>query len=465
MKLTKVLRGAAWTALGAAGLVVATHFAIRLTCRVEPPDVPRVDTTVTTRDGARHLGKSFARSRGKILDVRLAGAPAEIGQAHSGLLHREMVEVEGAMFADFRERMPWLLRTAVLDAGAFRYRNVSSGFDATRREEIAGQALGFVPDPFSNIFPTYQRLVFLNALYDIALSFEGTPLVGCTTFFVDARATGGGVLLARAFDFDVHPVFDQKKTVFSVLEDGRIPFLSVSWPGLVGVVSGMNEAGVAVVVHGARMGVTATSGEPVVHALRRVLSSARTAQDATRALADREPLVSHIVVVADKQGDAFAVERAPGHPNHVRSLGTAACVTNHSEGAFASDPKNQRVRAETSTLQRRARGDALLSQGTATTVADSVAMLRDRRAVDGSELPLGDRRAIDAQIASHGIVADLSEGVLWVSEGPNLVGRFLPFEIASDLHRLPQSPPNLGEVAQDPLAETERYRAFRKPPP
>jgi len=44
-------------------------------------------------------------------------------------------------------------------------------------------------------------------------------------------------------------------------------------------------------------------------------------------------------------------------------------------------------------------------------------------------LPLGDRRAIDARIATHGVVMDATARVMWVSEGPHLSGRFIRFDI------------------------------------
>jgi isopenicillin-N N-acyltransferase like protein len=135
----------------------------------------------------------------------------------------------------------------------------------------------------------------------------------------------------------------------------------------------------------------------------------------------------------------------PGEPLHVRHLPTRAAVTNHFEGPAAADPANQRVQDATSTLDRRRRADELLAQqASPASVTDAVRMLRDRRGPGGSELPLGDRRAIDALIATHGVVMDATDRVLWVSESPHLLGRFVAF----DLERL------LGE-RYDPLAEPE----------
>jgi isopenicillin-N N-acyltransferase-like protein len=196
------------------------------------------------------------------------------------------------------------------------------------------------------------------------------------------------------------------------------------------VTSGMNAAGVAVVVHGGRAGRTLARGEPVLHALRRVLGTARTTEEAVAALGDRTPMVSHIVIVTDAAGTAVAVERVPGEAPFVRPLGERSAVTNHLEGPAAGDPKNQRVRRTTTTLARRARADELLAHLPANAnVPDAVSLLRDRDGVGDTRLPLGDRRAIDALIATHGVVMNATRRVLWVSEGPHLIGRFIAFDL------------------------------------
>jgi hypothetical protein len=360
-------------------------------------------------------------------------------------------------------------RRVLLDLAELRYAHVDRGMSLARREEIAAGARGFQPDPYSDMFPTYQRFVYLNALYDMALSFEHSPLIGCTTLTLGGEALDeGGGILARAFDFEVDEVFDRHKAVFLVRERGKIPFASVAWPGLVGVVSGMNQSGVAVVVHGARAGTPQAEGEPVVHALRRVLSTAHDTEEALAALAEQPAMVSHIVILSDERGRAAAVERVPGKPNFVRFLPSKAATTNHFEGPSASDPKNLRVRSETSTLKRRSRADELLSRlpvrlATGEAVNDAISFLRDRQGPGGRELALGDRTAINALIATHGVVMDTLRRVLWVSESPHLLGRFVAF----DLKRLlaadydPENGDELAASGEDALLTSGEYARFR----
>jgi hypothetical protein len=195
----------------------------------------------------------------------------------------------------------------------------------------------------------------------------------------------------------------------------------------------------------------------VVHSLRRVLSRAKSAQHALALLAAGQAMVSHLVIVADRAGDAFVVERLVDAKQHVRSLADAACVTNHLEGPAKSDPKNQRVLAETSTLARRARGDALLRKQPKD-AADAVALLRDRQAADGSPLPLGDRHAIDGLLSAHSVVFDFGQHVLWVGEGPHVLGRFVAFNLRAAFDAVaPDESPTV--IAADPLRADPAFKA------
>ena len=423
-----------WPALLLALLVlpIAAHFAIRLWTRPKLPPVV-VETRNATRDGKLHrFGDSYVLEREGLLEVGLGGTPEAIGYAHARLLFDAMRENEGILLDRFSERVSnRLVRTFLLDVAAFRYRAVDRGMSDDRKRELAAMAFGFQPDPYADFFPTYQRFVYLNALYDISLSFEHSPLLGCTTVaFRGDAVPEGGALVGRAFDFEVDEVFDRKKAVFLVREQGKIPFASVAWPGLVGVVSGMNAAGLFVVVHGGRAGEPRTQGEPVVHALRRVLSETSSVAGAVRALDERAPLVSHIVVLADETGAVSVIERVPGKKGHVVPLGPRAAVSNHLTGPDRDDPKNLRVRQETTSEPRYARANELTAGTAAATPERVLAILRDRSALGGRPLPPGDRRAIDADIATHGVIADTRARLLWVSEAPHLSGRFVEFDLA-----------------------------------
>ena len=441
------------------------HVGVGLGTRIHPPQVVTPQGEVSEAGDLRTFGASYAVHRGKMLEVGLRGTPEEIGYAHSRLLYREMVQNEGTLYQQLETFVPiaparWLL----VDVSRLQFRTVDRGMPDERRREIAAQALGFSPDPYEGFLPTYHRLVFLQSLYDIALSFEHSPLLGCTSFaLTDGAAADGHVILARNFDFEAGPIFDVGKAVFLVRQEGRIPYASVAWPGLAGAVSGMNLEGVGVVVHGARAREARPEGEPVVHTMRDVLGRARTTAEAIDLLRTKQPMVPHMVMLVDATGDAAIVERVPGAEMHVRRGRGKVPLTNHLEGPLAMDPSNKRVEVQTSTMPRRRRLDEILANlPRGATVQDAVSVLRDKKGIGGETVPLGDRRTLDALIATHGVVMDATAKVLWVSEGPHLVGRFLAFDLNKlfDNAYSPGSAPEPAAIPPDPIAGNGEYDAW-----
>ena len=451
---------------GSAGLALLLAAALHLYVgqrSMTPPDVGDVGGPARKRENG------FVRMRGGLREVHLRGSPAELGAAHGALLHDRMMENEGELWGTFEKVVPLApARFLFLDLARLQYRHVDSNLPKARAVELSAEARAVANDRFASKVPTYERLVLLHALYDIALSFEQSRFVGCSTFGLGPAATRDGhTLLARAFDFEAGEAFDRDKAVYFVAGDGTIPFASVAWPGLVGVVSGMNREGLAVVVHGGRAGPVHKAGVPLVFSMRGVLEQAKDVDEAAAILSREAVMVSHIVIAADAKGHFAVVERAPGSPATVRrdfADPSRVAVTNHFEGPLAADPKNDSVRRNTTTLARRARLDEMLaalgpSEGD---VPRAVAMLRDHRCAGGAACALGDRRAIDALIATHGIVADTTAKVLWVSAGPGLSGQFVGFDLNEAFTATPDAPPSPAPtVAADPAAESAEYNEVR----
>jgi hypothetical protein len=227
----------------------------------------------------------------------------------------------------------------------------------------------------------------------------------------------------------------------------------------------MNAEGVALVVHGARALKPRAVGEPVVHTMRDVLGSAKTTQEAVALLRERSAMVSHLVMIVDPSGDVAIVERAPGAEPFVRGGRAKVALTNHLEGPLSADPANLRVEAQTSTWPRRRRLDELLTAlHPGATIDDAIAILRDKKGVGGAPLPLGDRRAIDAIIATHGVVFDATARAVWVSEGPHLVGRFVKFDVGKLLAKgyEPEVDEPLVTAPADPILASGAYDAWVK---
>ncbi|WP_394823433.1 C45 family autoproteolytic acyltransferase/hydolase [Pendulispora albinea] len=456
-------------------LVPAAHLVVCAATEIEPPELgePSPATLQERRDdhGIRRIGRSYARMRGNVREVYLEGDPETLGAHHARLLRDRMIANETDLWSDFAHAIRFSpARALLMDIGRVRYRHVDRGVPDARLRELAAEASAFAPEPFEDTMPTFQRLLFLHALYDIALSFEHSPLIGCSSFALGpSRTESGHALMARAFDFEAADAFDRDKAVFFVRSPGTIPFASVSWPGMIGVMSGTNLEGVTIVVHGGRAREPRTSGLPVIYALREVLERARDTDEAIAVLRAQPIMVSHIVMVDDAKGHAVVVERAPGEQDVVRPVSDPdrVALTNHFEGSFKDDPRDTTVRRISTTLPRRARLDEMLGDVAPRSgnVEGMVRMLRDHTCAKNLEgtCELGDRRTIDALIATHGIVVDATDRVLWVSEGPHLSGRFVRFDlrtIFADDHD-PERDPEPITLPEDPILHDGRYETGR----
>jgi isopenicillin-N N-acyltransferase like protein len=244
-----------------------------------------------------------------------------------------------------------------------------------------------------------------------------------------------------------------------------LAFVSVAWPGMLGVVSGMNEQGIWVSVNGARAGEPRSEGVPIVFATRAVLEEARSLDDALAIIARYPPMVSHILFLADgKTGESMIVERAPNLPSGVVRYPATAVVSNHFRTApLRDDPTDARIREITSTEARQARMEELLRRHYGRIDPQvAVAILRDRSGVGDTPLPLGNRNAVDALVATHSVVADLTARVIWVSEGPNTLGPYRRFDLGARLRHGEAAAGGEaeGDLGPDPLLTDEMYERY-----
>lgn len=435
------------------GIAIAVAWvAYGLAVRMEPPPAPSGAVPRIERGGGvARMGRQYLTRRGRIWELGLAGGAWEMGLAHGRLARALMFRGDAHMIRTLRAALPnALVRRAVVGAVRLRHRGADEALPPARRLEIAGEARGMGRDPYGWFLPAYERMVRYHSAYDVALSFEGSPIVGCSAFAAAGPTTADGhTLIGRNFDAELGEPFDTDKTVTLFRPDGRIPFASVAWAGLSGVVTGMNVEGLWVSVNGARAGEPSYDGTPLVLILRDVLEHARSVDEAIRVARRHRPMISHLVLVADgDERDMAVIERSPERME-VRRGRDLLAVTNHYETALRSDPKDAAVRRKTSTLARRARLDERLAEVRGhLDVPSAIGILRDRRAAGGRALSPGDRRALDAGIATHSVVADATARVLWVAEGPHTDGRYVRFDLRELLD------PDRPAPRQAPVPET-----------
>ena len=234
----------------------------------------------TTRATAERSGRCRSRAR-----------PRRSARTRWLCLRAEMVANEAELWSQFENVIPSAFaRFLIFDIARVRFRNIDRLISDRHRREIAAAASAFAPDPWAERIPSYQRMVYLHSLYDVSLSFEHSPLIGCTSFALTGDAAEAGhSVLARNFDFEAGDIFDEHKAVFLVARGGKLAYASVAWPGLIGAVTGMNEAGLALVVHGGRAASRGSSASRSCTRCATCWVEARSTDDAIATLSRASP--------------------------------------------------------------------------------------------------------------------------------------------------------------------------------
>ncbi len=157
---------------------------------------------------------------------------------------------------------------------------------------------------------------------------------GCSSIVVEAdHSATGGPLFGRNLDFYTLGMLTQYSLVTVRRPNGKHAFVAVGFPGMFGVLSGMNDAGLTLAVHEVFVSRDGGSmfnpkGEPYTFCFRRILETCSTVAEAEKLLraAKRTTLVS--LSVCDLKHDAvFEITPKSVAVRHAYD-GILAC-TNH----------------------------------------------------------------------------------------------------------------------------------------
>jgi tetratricopeptide (TPR) repeat protein len=379
------------------------------------------------------VGDSWMERRDGIWRLQLGGDSRAMGHAH-GLL-------AGAVTASIERHMQRLMdsyitsrwrRFLVENAVRWRFRHLTENLPPARLVELAAMSRTIVDSGELRERP-FQRLVYYHALHDMTQRMDGSPLIGCTAFAVWAKDTvNGHLIVGRNFDFEGGDIFDREKAVLTFRTPGRIPFVSVAWPGMAGVVTGVNARRIYVSLNAARTDDPLQPGIPMAFLAREILENANDLKQALAIIQKHPVMVSEAILLADgKAPEAIVVELSPRVAAVRRAKASSIGVANHLlDKRFKGDASNNWLRRYLTSDARYERLLQLLKRfGGRIDVKTAALILRNRTGVNDEPLGLGNRNAIDALIATHGVVADLTEMVLWVSQGPHLTGPFVAVDL------------------------------------
>ncbi|MBN8787269.1 MAG: peptidase C45 [Terrimonas sp.] len=407
---------------------------------IDPPAI--ADKSGLQREREDHgnnfytLGNNwFRKSNSGLYEMYVEGKPFERGVVN-GKLSKELVVLQEDYFnAQINKLIPSksYLHFLKYVIGWFN-RNLDKNITEEYKEEIYGVSES-ASDQYDYIGTNYQRILNYHAAHDIGHALQNMALVGCTSFGTwNAASADSQLIIGRNFDFYVGDDFAKNKIIAFENPAEGYKFMSVTWGGFIGVVSGMNEKGLTVTINAAKSGIPSGSATPVSLVAREILQYASDIKEAVTIAGKRKMFVSESFLVGSAADNkAVIIEKTPDTLDVYDPQSDRILCSNHfqSKGLIASEPNIEQLDKSASPYRYK-RLEELLHEKGANTVLKTAAILRDRNGLHNEDIGMGNEKAMNQLIAHHAIIFEPKKLLVWVSTSPWQLGEFKAY----DLHKI-----------------------------
>jgi hypothetical protein len=173
--------------------------------------------------------------------------------------------------------------------------------------------------------------------YDVVLAqclLDLTPFTSCSTIALPASASPDGVArFGRNLDFPSLGILDKHSSLLIYHPAGRNQFAAIGWPGMIGVVSGMNEYGLSLACMEVPRPVRLATAMPYTLLYRAILEQCRTVDEAIDLLQRTPRQSANNLMLMDAAGNRAVAEiRIDGVAVRRGPPGAALISTNHQRG-------------------------------------------------------------------------------------------------------------------------------------
>ncbi len=440
------------------------------------PDVSNYDTTLPQRtkisDSTFTIGDNFiTKNKQGLWEMYVSGNPMELG-LNQGALSQELFNQQEAVFLKkINDLVPSKGYQKILRKFlAWFNRKVYLHIDEQYKTEIYGISQYASPN-YDYIAEEYPRVLYFHGAHDIGHALQDLALVGCSSFASWGENTAEGkLLIGRNFDFYAGDEFAKNKIIAFVEPDEGHNFMSVTWGGMIGVVSGMNDQGLTVTINAGKSQFPLVAKTPVSLVTREILQYASTIQEAITIAKKREVFVSESIFVGSaKDKKAAVIEVSPQNfgvyevPNSSNQL---ICSNHFQSEAYANDKKNQQHILESHSQYRFERMEELLEETKKVTPEKVVDILRDRDGHDEKEIGFGNEKALNQMLAHHGIVFQPEDLLVWVSSNPYQMGEFVTYDLKEVFSKGKKSYASVAKtelnIPKDPFLNTATYQNYEQ---
>ena len=399
-----------------------------------PSEYQEMDSLVKHNNSIFFYGENWAyKNDYGIWEVFLKGNNFERGVAYGNLIQGPIQYQEEVFVNSINTVIPssfyqWCIKNLI---GVF-LADINTYVSEELKNEILGVSLSF-SDKYDYIGEKYMRILAYHAAHDLGHALNNYSLVGCTSFSAWGNNTkDGDIIHARNFDFYFGDDFAKEKVILMIQPDSGYAFVSYSWPGMMGVVSGMNEEGLAITINASMSSPPTSAKLPISILVREVLQFTENLNEAIDYISKREIFVSESIMISSAtENKTIIIEKTPNKQDIFENKEILICSNHFQSDAFINDSVNIKNIKQTDSKKRFNRVTELVNQKETIEVKSAITILRDKQGESGTDIGLGNHHAINQLLAHHGVVFEPSKLNMWIATPPYQMGDFICYNLDS----------------------------------
>lgn len=431
------------------------------------PNITKHSSTLYTSGNNNFLLKN----KQSLWELYVEGDPLRRGLVIGCLTDSLIKKQEHVFFSKINDLVPSHFKQRLLRGFLKWYnRKLYLNIPEEYKTEIYGIS-EYASHDFDHIAPRYLRSLYLHGAHDIGHALQDLALVGCSSFAAwGDKSEDGSLILGRNFDFYAGDDFAKDKIVVFEKPDKGFPFMMVTWAGMIGVCSGMNNKGLTVTINAGKSKIPLIAKTPISILTREILQYASTIDEAIVIAKKRKVFVSESIMIgsaADKKAilievspDSFGVYEVPNTKNQL-------LCSNHFQSTELKD--NKRNLSQILNSHSKYRMDKmiqLMDENSKINPKIAADILRNKEGLNNLPIGYGNEKALNQMLAHHGVIFKPEQLLVWVSSNPYQLGEFVCYDLNTifNNHNFNIDKATLQKeelnISKDPFLESEAYKNY-----
>jgi predicted choloylglycine hydrolase len=416
----------------------------------------------------------FLKNKQGLWELYVEGDAYQIGLNSGALTDSLLKKQERIFFSKIQDLIPSAFKQKMLRNFLKWYnRKLYLNVPEEYQTEIYGVSK-YTSHNYDAIASQYLRNLYLHAAHDIGHALQDLALVGCSSFAAwNEKSEDGNLILGRNFDFYVNDAFAKDKIVAFINPEKGHPFMMVTWPGMIGAVSGMNQEGVTVTINAGKSKIPLIAKTPISILTREILQYASNIDEAIAIAKKTTVFVSESIMVGSSHDNkAVLIEVSPHKFGvyEVTNNNQLICSNHFQSDALKNDKRNENQILNSHSKYRYDRMTELFEEIPKINPKKAAEILRNKDGLENIKLGLGNEKSLNQLMAHHGIIFKPEQKLVWVSANPYQLGEFVCYDLnkifkkrehSDTIVSLSESDLNIAKDLFLATAEFKNYQKFR----